>query len=130
MASHRINDSAAGGDDSDAPEARLDEQQGWWAPREDVAMQAEISRAGEYVGVVILTEDGVKIDLEAPDQQEHVETVFRGAGPLTNTPEYGTSGEMRWEGFSDFGDRSWFEKVLGGLASAGYDFQLTKTDTG
>ena len=93
-------------------------------------MQAELSRAGEYLGVVILAEDGVTIDLEDPVQQEHVESVFRAAGPITRAAGYGEPGEVHWEEFSHFGDRTWFEKVLGTLASEGYDFHLTKTDSG
>jgi hypothetical protein len=83
------------------------------------AMQAELSRAGEFVGVVTLTEDGVTVDLESPDQQEYVEKLFRKARPITPLVES-----------SQDHDRRWFEKVLGDLASEGYDFHLTKTDTG
>ena len=36
-------------------------------------MQAELARADDYVGVVMLTEDGVKVDLEDPALQEQVE---------------------------------------------------------
>jgi hypothetical protein len=93
-------------------------------------MQAELARAGDYVGVVILTEDGVKVDLEDPAQQEQVERAFRDAGPVEYAPGHGERGEVHWEEFSHFGDRVWFEKVLRSLGSAGYSFHTTKTDNG
>jgi hypothetical protein len=93
-------------------------------------MQAELSRAGEYVGVVILTEDGVTVDLEDPAQQDHVERVFREAGPVEQLVGRGEPGEIHWQDSSLFADRMWFEEVLGTLASEGYDFHLTKTDSG
>ena len=92
-------------------------------------MQAELWRAGEYVGVVILTEDGVTVDLEDPAQQEQVERVFREAGPTAYDAGYG-EGEVHWQKFSQFGDRRWFEKVLRRLGPMGYAFEAIKTDSG
>jgi hypothetical protein len=93
-------------------------------------VQAELSRAGEYVGVVTLTEDGVMVELEDPVQQDHVELVFREAGPVEQFVGRGEPGEIQWRDSSHFADRMWFEKVLESLASEGYDFHLTKTDSG
>ena len=90
-------------------------------------MQAELSRAGEYVGVVILTEDGVTVEFEDTVQRDEVERAFRKAGPYE--PVTGSShGEVHWQEFSQFGGRRWFEKVLRGLAPEGYTFETTKTD--
>ncbi|MGZ5294081.1 MAG: hypothetical protein ACXWZU_03355 [Actinomycetota bacterium] len=93
-------------------------------------MQAELARAGDYVGVVTLTEDGVKVDLEDPALQEQVVRAFRDAGPVEYAAGHGERGDVRWEEFSHFGDRVWFEKVLRSLDSAGYSFHTTKTDSG
>ena len=93
-------------------------------------MQAELSRAGEFVGIVILTEDGkVTIDLENPAQQEEVEREFRDAGPLEYAAGY-VEADYPWQESSHFGNRQWFEKVLRSLGSRGYTFHLTKTDDG
>ncbi len=90
-------------------------------------MQAELSRAGEYVGVVILTEDGVTVEFEDTVQRDEVERAFRKAGPYE--PVAGSSqGEVHWQEFSQFGGRRWFEKVLRGLVPEGYTFETTKTD--
>jgi len=93
-------------------------------------MQAELSRAGEYVGVVMLVEDGVLVELEDPAHREEVERAFRDAGPIEYVAGYGEPGEVHWEEFSHWGDRVWFEKVLRGLVSEGYAFHVTKTDSG
>jgi hypothetical protein len=93
-------------------------------------MQAELSRAGKYVGVVILTKNGVTVDIEDPSQGELVERVFRDAGPVEYGSGYGEPGEIQWQEFSRFGDRQWFEKVLRSLGSRGYTFEAIKTDTG
>jgi hypothetical protein len=92
-------------------------------------MQAELSWAGEYVGVVILKEDGVTVTLEDPAQQEQVEREFREAGPVGYAAGTG-AGELRWPEFSTFGGRRWFEKVLRRLDTLGYTSEETKTDTG
>jgi hypothetical protein len=93
-------------------------------------MQAELTRAGVYVGVVILNEDGtVTAGLEDPAEKEHVEWVFREAGPLEYSAGY-VEAEDPWQESSQFGNRQWFEKVLSGLGSQGYTFHLTKTDDG
>ena len=91
-------------------------------------MQAELSRAGEYVGVVALTEDGVTIELEDTAQREQVERAFREAGPYESVAGYEEPGEVHWQEFSQFGGRRWFEKVLRGLVPEGYTFETTKTD--
>ena len=90
-------------------------------------MQAELSRAGEYVGVVTLTEDGVRVALEDTVRRDEVERAFRKAGPHESLAGYG-QGEVHWQEFSQFGGRRWFEKVLRGLGSEGYTFETTKTD--
>lgn len=92
-------------------------------------MQAELTRAGGFVGVAILTEDGVKVALEDPALQEQVERAFRAAGPLGYAADLGEGGDLRWETFSVFGDRGWFEEVLRSLESEGYSFHITKTDS-
>jgi hypothetical protein len=91
-------------------------------------MEAELSWAGEYVGVVILNEDGVTVSLVDPAHQEQVEREFREAGPIEHAPEHG-EGEVRWLDFSSFGGRRWFEKVLRRLDTLGYTSEETKTDT-
>lgn len=92
-------------------------------------MEAELSRAGEYVGVVVLSEDGVSIDLEDPAHREQVEQVFREAGPHELLAGY-AEGELHWRDFSLFGDHRWFERVLRSLGPLGYTFETTKTDSG
>ncbi len=93
-------------------------------------MQAELSRQGKYVGVVILNENGtVTVDLEDPAQQEEVEREFRDAGPLEYAAGY-VEADYPWQESSLFGNRQWFEKVLRSLGSRGYAFHLTKTDDG
>ena len=67
------------------------------------------------MGVVILTEDGVKVALEDPALQEQIERAFRDAGPVGYAARHGERGELRWETFSNFGDRGWFEEVLRSL---------------
>jgi hypothetical protein len=91
-------------------------------------MEAELSWAGEYVGVVILNEDGVTVSLEDPAQQEQVEREFRDAGPIEYAAGYG-EGEVHWLEFSRFGGRRWFEKVLRRLDTLGYTSEVTKTDS-
>jgi hypothetical protein len=89
-------------------------------------MQAELSRAGEYVGVALLTEDGVTVDLEDPAQKEEVERVFRDASAIDESAA-GETEEPLLE-FSHLGDRRWFEEVLRSLGPKGYTFEMTKTD--
>jgi hypothetical protein len=91
-------------------------------------MEAELSWAGEYVGVVILNEDGVTVSLEDPAQQEQVEREFRDAGPIEYAAGY-REGEVHWLEFSRFGGRRWFEKVLRRLDTLGYTSEVTKTDS-
>jgi hypothetical protein len=91
-------------------------------------MEAELSWAGEYVGVVILNEDGVTVSLVDPAHQEQVEREFREAGPVEHAPG-NREGEVRWLDFSNFGGRRWFEKVLRRLDTLGYTWEETKTDT-
>ena len=91
-------------------------------------MEAELSWAGEYVGVVILNEDGVTVSLEDPAQQEQVEREFRDAGPIEYAAGYG-EGEVHWLEFSRFGGRRWFEKVLRRLDTLGYTSEVAKTDS-
>ncbi len=91
-------------------------------------VEAELSWAGEYVGVVILNEDGVTVSLEDPAHQEQVEREFRQAGPVEYAAGSG-EGELHWLEFSKFGGRRWFEKVLRRLDTLGYTSEETKTDT-
>lgn len=89
-------------------------------------MQAELSREGEYVGVVILLPDeaGVTVDMFDPVQQEQVERVFREAGPSTTVAGFGA-----WEELTRYGDPVWFERVLSReIKAAGYEYTINRND--
>jgi hypothetical protein len=88
-------------------------------------MQAELSRAGKYVGVALLTEDGVTVELEDLAQKEEVERVFRDASATDESAAGGS--EEPWLEFSRL-DRRWFEEALRSLGPKGYTFEMTKTD--
>lgn len=90
-------------------------------------MQAELSRDGEYVGVVTLAEDGVTVELEDHVQQGQVERIFQEAAPGEYPVEH-REGELHWRDFSQFGDRRWFEYVLRRLGVEGFTYETTKTD--
>jgi hypothetical protein len=85
-------------------------------------MQAELSRADEYAGVVILLPDdaGVNVDMFDPVEQEQIEHAFREAGPSSTVAGYGG-----WEELSRYGDPVWFENVLRSLEALGYTYKVT-----
>ena len=92
-------------------------------------MEAELSWAGEYVGVVILNEDGVTVSLKVtPLTRKRSSGSSREAGPIEYAAGYG-EGELHWLDFSKFGGRRWFEKTLRRLDTLGYTSEVTKTDT-
>jgi hypothetical protein len=88
------------------------------------SLRAELSREGEYLGVVILSSDErITVDMFDPTQQEQVERVFREVGPKKSFGGYG--GNM--EEHTRYGDAVWFEWVLSNsLKSEGYEYTITK----
>jgi hypothetical protein len=88
-------------------------------------MQAELSVAGEYIGLVRLNSEGVTtFDMFDPVQQEQVERAFRQTAPI----EYAAGYEGDWDKFTHSGDRVWFEKFLRSLSSEGYEYKLTTVE--
>ena len=87
-------------------------------------LQAELSVADEYVGVVRLSSGLTTFDMFDSVQQEQVERIFRETAPI----EYAAGYEGDRDKLTHSGDRVWFEKVLRSLSSAGYLYKLTTVE--
>jgi Protein of unknown function (DUF3618) len=89
-------------------------------------MRAELSREGQYAGVVFLLPDkaGVNVDMSDPELQEQVERAFRESGPRASD----AGSTPGWEELTRYGDPVWFEEVLSALQADGYAYSIDRVD--